>query len=291
MRLEIRHETIYRYSTLANYSIEYLRLTPRSEGGQRTLAWHIDAPGRRWRQTDAYGNSTLVISIVEPHDEVRIVAHGEVETTDERGMILPHDCAVPPLAFALPTPLTAADAGIDVLAQHVARARESGAGVRGGLETLMQAIVDSMDYVRGTTDVNATAAQALALGAGVCQDMTHVFLAACRAAGLPARYISGYLLDEPDHAASSHAWAEAWIPEANRGAGAWLGYDVPQNRLAGPELCRLAVGRDYLDASPVRGMRFGGSEEDMEVFVSVSGGQSRGAGQTQGRTQGQSQVQ
>jgi transglutaminase-like putative cysteine protease len=269
MRLEIRHETSYRYSTLANYSIEYLRLTPRSEGGQRTFAWSIDAPGRRWRQTDAYGNSTLVISITEPHDEVRIIAQGQVETSDERGMILPHDCAVPPLAFALPTPLTGADPAILALAGHILKA--SDADVRTGLESLMQAIVDGMAYVRGTTDVNATAAEALAQGAGVCQDMTHVFLAACRAAGLPARYISGYLLDEPTHAASSHAWAEAWIADANRGAGAWLGFDVTQNRLAGPELCRLAIGRDYMDASPVRGMRFGGSEEDMDVKVTVTG--------------------
>ena len=279
MRLEIRHETFYRYSTMANYSIEYLRLTPRTEGGQRTLSWSIDAPGRRWRQTDAYGNSLLVISITDPHDEVRIVAQGQVETTDERGMILPHDCAVPPLAFALPTPLTHADAAIAALAQHVTRAREPGASLRGGLEALMRAIVDAMAYVRGTTDVNATAAEALAQGAGVCQDMTHVFLAACREAGLPSRYVSGYLLDEPHHAASSHAWAEAWIPEANRGAGAWLGFDVTHNRLAGPELCRLAVGRDYMDASPVRGMRFGGSEEDMKVSVSVVGGQTQSQSQ------------
>jgi transglutaminase-like putative cysteine protease len=289
MRLEIRHETFYRYSTLANYSIEYLRLTPRTEGGQRTLSWHIDAPGRRWRQIDCYGNSLLVISLTDPHDEVRIVAQGQVETTDERGMILPHDCAVPPLAFALPTPLTGADAAIVELAQHVVRAGEgrAGTGLRSGLEALMQAIVDAMDYVRGTTDVNATAAEALAQNAGVCQDMTHVFLAACRAAGLPARYISGYLLDEPHHAASSHAWAEAWIPDANRGAGAWLGFDVTHNRLAGPELCRLAVGRDYMDASPVRGMRFGGSEEDMKVFVSVAGAQTQSQNQSQSQSQSQ----
>ena len=279
MRLEIRHETFYRYSTMANYSIEYLRLTPRTEGGQRTLSWSIDAPGRRWRQSDAYGNSLLVISITEPHDEVRVVAQGRVETTDERGMILPHDCAVPPLAFALPTPLTYSDAAIGALAQHVLRAREPGASLRGGLEALMQAIVDAMAYVRGTTDVNATAAEALAKGAGVCQDMTHVFLAACRQAGLPSRYVSGYLLDAPHHAPSSHAWAEAWIPEANRGAGAWLGFDVTHNRLAGPELCRLAVGRDYMDASPVRGMRFGGSEEDMKVTVSVAGAQTQSQSQ------------
>jgi transglutaminase-like putative cysteine protease len=290
MRLEIRHETTYRYSSKANYSIEYLRLTPRSEGGQRTFAWTIESPGRRWRQNDAYGNSTLVISVTEPHDEIRIVAYGQVETSDERGMILPHDCAVPPLAFALPTHLTSADPTIIAMAAPIAASRAG--DVRGALELVMQSIVGKMDYVRGTTDVDATAAEALAQGAGVCQDMTHVFLAACRAAGLPARYVSGYLLDQPNHVASSHAWAEAWIPDANRGAGAWLGYDITHNRLAGPELCRLAIGRDYMDASPVRGMRFGGSEEDMVVNVTVTGAQAQYEPQIQtAQIQTQSQVQ
>ena len=118
--------------------------------------------------------------------------------------------------------------------------------------------------------MHATAAEALAQGSGVCQDLAHVFLAACRARGVPARYISGYLLDDASHVASSHAWAEAWIADANRGAGGWLGFDVTQNRLAGPELCRLAIGRDYLDASPIRGMRLGGAEEEMEVNVTVA---------------------
>jgi len=103
--------------------------------------------------------------------------------------------------------------------------------------------------------------------------------------------VSGYLLDQPNQAASSHAWAEAWIPDANRGAGAWLGYDITHNRLAGPELCRLAVGRDYMDASPVRGMRFGGSEEDMVVNVTVTGAQAQYEAQIQTQTQTQSQVQ
>ena len=270
MRLEIRHETVYRYSTPANYSIQYVRQTPRTEGGQRILSWYIDTPGRRWRQIDAYGNSVLVISLTEPHSEIRVVAQGQVETTDERGMTLPHDSAVPPLAFGLPTPLTMADEAILEIAASALPEPGPAAAARAPLENLMHAVSGRMAYVLGTTDVHATAAEALAQGAGVCQDLTHVFLAACRARGVPSRYISGYLLDDASHVASSHAWAEAWIADANRGTGAWLGFDVTQNRLAGPELCRLAIGRDYLDASPIRGMRLGGAEEDMEVNVTVA---------------------
>ena len=270
MRLEIRHETVYRYSSPANYSIQYVRQTPRSEGGQRILSWSIDSPGRRWRQIDAYGNSVLVLSLTEPHDEIRVVAQGQVETVDERGLIMPHDSAVPPLAFALPTPLTRADEAINELAASTLPGFGFTAATRAPLEALMNAVSKRMAYVLGTTDVHATAAEALAQGSGVCQDLAHVFLAACRARGVPARYISGYLLDDASHVASSHAWAEAWIADANRGAGGWLGFDVTQNRLAGPELCRLAIGRDYLDASPIRGMRLGGAEEEMEVNVTVA---------------------
>ena len=87
-----------------------------ADGGQRVLNWRIDAPGRRWAQTDAYGNAVFVTSLTNKHDVIRVVAQGQVETSDERGLLLPHDSAVPPLAFALPTSLTEADAAIEALA-------------------------------------------------------------------------------------------------------------------------------------------------------------------------------
>jgi transglutaminase-like putative cysteine protease len=135
------------------------------------------------------------------------------------------------------------------------------------LTALCEAVFESITYVQGVTDVTVTAPEVLKLGQGVCQDMTHLFLALCRARGVAARYVSGYLLTDATHAAS-HAWAEAWIPQAH----AWLGFDVTHNRLAGPELCRLAVGRDYADASPMRGMHMGGTGETMTVKVAVQNG-------------------
>ena len=269
MLLDIHHATTYRYAQPATYSMQYVRLFPRTDGGQRILSWQIDSPGRRWRQADAYGNQTYAISLVEPHEEIRIVAHGQVETADERGLLLPHDSQVPPLAFALPTALTEADAGIQAMAAEALGT--TGIASSEALQKLMRAVAASLRYVKGSTNVSVTAAEAMAQGTGVCQDMAHVFLAACRARGVPARYVSGYLLtDEKQHTAS-HAWAEAWIADAYRGNGAWQGFDITNQRLAGPELCRLAVGRDYMDASPVRGMRFGGVNEQMYVTVAVAG--------------------
>ena len=269
MLLDIFHQTIYRYSAAVSYSIQYLRLFPRTDGGQRILSWQLETPGRRWRQSDAYGNQIYAISLTEPHHEIRIAARGQVETSVERGMLLPHDSNVPVLAFAQPTALTAGATAIEALSAKTLGGSASPA--REALESLMRAIFHGMTYIKGATDVTATAAEALAQGSGVCQDMAHVFIAACRARGVPARYVSGYLLTEDDAHGASHAWAEAWVADAHRGAGAWLGFDVTNNRLAGPELCRLAIGRDFMDAGPIRGMRLGGVEEQMHVRVAVAG--------------------
>jgi len=271
MLLDIRHETLYRYAVPASYSLQCMRLTPRADGGQRVLNWKIDVPGRRWSQIDAYGNLVHVTSLVEKHGEIRVVAQGQVETQDERGMLLPHDLAVPPLAFALPTRLSEPDAAIEGLSsQFLGSAQGPQQASAEALQALVDAIYRQVSYVQGVTDVHATAAEALEQGQGVCQDMAHVFLACCRARGIPARYVSGYLLTDATHAAS-HAWAEAWLPQANGGAGAWLGFDITNNRLAGPELCRLAIGRDFTDASPIRGIHVGGAGEALSVHVAVRG--------------------
>ena len=274
MMLDIVHETVYRYAVPASYSLQVMRLWPRADAGQHVLRWSLEAPGRRWTQTDAFGNVVTVTSLVEPHHEIRAVARGQVETQGRRGLLRAHDIAVPPLAFALATRLTAEAANVAALAGTVfGKQHGPESASRESLEALMQAIVERVAYMPGATDVHATAGEALEQGEGVCQDMSHVFLACCRARGIPARYVSGYILTDAKHAAS-HAWVEGWLPRARGGAGAWLGLDVTHNRLAGPELCRLAVGRDYADASPVRGMHVGGGGEELRVRVAVVGAES-----------------
>lgn len=272
MLLKIRHETLYRYACAASYSIQTMRLWPRGDSGQRVRHWRIEAPGRRWMQTDAFGNTAMVSSLTEPHQEIRVVAVGEVDTVDEPGALLAHDTAVPALAFALPTPFTEANAAI----AELARLGLQGLSLQSldspqALIPLMQRIAERLEYTQGVTNVGDSAIHAMEKGQGVCQDMTHVLLACCRSQGLPARYVSGYLRTDATHAAS-HAWAEAWLAGALGGQGAWVGLDVTHQRLAGPELCRLAVGRDYNDASPVRGVHVGGSGEEMSVQVHVQEG-------------------
>lgn len=263
MRLSIRHDTTYRYSAAARYSIQYLRLTPRNDAGQRVLDWRIETPARTWQQNDAFGNVVHVLSLDRPHEEMRIRAHGVVETSLVPGTPLENGSALPPSVYLVPTRLTEPDAAIAGLA---GRTVINASSPRAGVDALMAEIVARVPYETGSTDVDHTASQALALGRGVCQDHAHVFLACARLAGLPARYVSGYIdANDPGHLAS-HAWVDVWLD------GGWMSYDVTHAVLAGSSLCRLAVGRDYADASPVRGMRRGGADEELGVEVRVEGG-------------------
>ena len=279
MLLNIHHETLYRYQSPASYSLQTMRLWPRSDGGQRVHHWRIEAPGRRWIQHDAHGNTVHLSSLVDKHDHISVIASGLVETLQERGQLIPHESEVPVLAFSQAPALTSADTTIKQTAERLLGSIGHPPGDEPAiLSQLCEWVHGHIAYTQGVTDVTATAAEVVAHRQGVCQDMTHVFLALCRCQGLAARYVSGYLLTDATHAAS-HAWAEVWIPKGSQGPGGWLGFDVTHNRLAGPELCRLAVGRDYADSSPIRGIHMGGIGESMAVRVAVRDGQPVGMDQ------------
>lgn len=270
MRLSIHHETAYRYTAPSHYSIQQLRLTPRPEPHQRVLSWRIDAPGRLQRFTDAYGNVTHTMVLTAPHDSIRVVVAGTVEIETPQngsGNFLPDsaiDSDLSPMVFSVATPLTEAEETVRAFAasrlRHKARAEDF-------LE-LAEAICGTVEYQSGITEVTSTAAQALDLGRGVCQDHAHLFIACCRAQGVPARYVSGYVDPGQDQEAASHAWSDVWI----EGEG-WVSVDITHRVLARERHCRLAIGRDYLSAAPVRGVRTGGGDETLHVEVSVRAGQ------------------
>jgi transglutaminase-like putative cysteine protease len=133
-------------------------------------------------------------------------------------------------------------------------------------QALAEAVYGAVRYRSGTSDVQDSAAAAFKSGEGVCQDHAHVFIASARAVGMPARYVSGYLYTGDANDAASHAWVDVWLG-AEIG---WQSMDVTHQRPAVRTYCRLAVGRDYLDAAPVRGMRQGGGGEKMEANVLVA---------------------
>lgn len=263
MRLHIRHVTNYHYDDPVAYSIQQLRLTPRTDANQHILKWQLITPGHPRSQTDAHGNTVHTLVLSQPHQEISLVVEGEVETSDDI-TLLPRGSGLSPLAYVAASPLTASDEKIDALAHEHLRTNGKPPG-RDAFMRLMEGVRENIAYQPGITDVTHTAAEALSLGQGVCQDQAHVFIACCRACSIPARYVSGYLLTDDDQAAS-HAWAEAWLEDE----GVWISCDVTHGRFADGRFCRLAVGRDYLDASPVRGMRNGGNGEKMQVNVAVT---------------------
>jgi transglutaminase-like putative cysteine protease len=240
-------------------------LTPRREARQRVVSWNINAPGRRTEHVDAHGNVMHYLTLETPHRELRVVVSGVVETDDTLGQLNGESSVLSPLAYRTATPLTSSDAQLD----EFARASWSGAqDVREKLLQAADAVCNTVAYQPGVTMVTDTAVVAFQRGEGVCQDQAHVFLACCRSLGLSVRYVSGYLHTQDVTAVASHAWVEAWLESEQK----WFGIDVTNRRPTGSDHCRLAVGRDYLDAAPVRGVRRGGGLESMhvEVLVAVS---------------------
>jgi transglutaminase-like putative cysteine protease len=264
MRLVITHETVYRYAQPVNYSIQHIRLTPLSDASQTILNWRLDCPARTYEQTDTFGNIMHVLVIDSAHQEIRIQVTGEAETTDNLGVLADGADVLPREVFRRPTPLTAPDAAIRNFSRPLSASFEKDA--LDGLHALSRAVGEAIEYRGGATDVESTAAEVLAQGFGVCQDQTHLFLAAARLLGAPARYVSGYVhvenVDEVQTA--SHAWAAAWVADLG-----WVSFDVTNAVCPTDAHLRLAVGLDYLGCAPLRGIRRGGGDETMRVEVEV----------------------
>jgi transglutaminase-like putative cysteine protease len=263
MMLTIRHETLYSYTEPAGYSIQNLRLTPRSDAHQRTLSWTISSPGRTYPFVDAFGNHSHMLTITAPHHETRIVVEGEVEVAKlDRGR-LADKAEQSPMLFTVPTRLTEPDQAIIEFARAVLPTRPASKDFL----LLAEQINAAVAYETGATHVATTAADALRLARGVCQDHAHLFLACCHATNTPARYVSGYIDTGSTDAAESHAWADVWVEEQE--FAGWISIDVTHAAFQGSHLCRLAVGRDYDSAGPVRGVRRGGGVESLWVEVNV----------------------
>jgi transglutaminase-like putative cysteine protease len=262
MHLSIRHETLYRYTQAQAYSIEQLHLTPRTEPQQHVLSWHIATPGHCAAYSDAYGNASHMLTLNEPHDTVRILVEGVVATRPlVKGRLHAPD-GLSPLIFTVPTRLTQPAPALTALAARCLP--PSGMPVASDdLLNLATHITGAVAYKSGATTVSSTAADAMAIGAGVCQDHAHIFLACCHARGIPARYVSGYIDPGSTGHAASHAWVDAWAEDDDYTG--WVSIDVTHARTMTDAYCRLAIGRDYESAAPVRGMRRGLGDEVMSV--------------------------
>lgn len=264
MQLKISHLTTYRYNEPVQYALQQLRLTPKSRAEQHIINWQTTLEGGKTELEfdDQHNNRVELVSVEPGVEEIRIKCEGEVETTDTQGVVGRHGGHAPLWLFSRPTELTKPGPQTRKLLKALGDDYD---GDIARLHALSRLIAQTVPYRAGKTGPDTTAEDVLELNFGVCQDHAHVFLTIARLMGLPARYVSGYLMmDDRVDQDASHAWAEAHI----EGIG-WVGFDVSNSISPDERYVRVATGLDYRDAAPISGMRFGDSAESMIVTLQV----------------------
>lgn len=263
MRIRIDHATRYAYARPARFIVQMLRLTPKSCESQQVRDWRIetDVDARLRRSEDAFGNVVHSLYTERPTDDLTIRVTGEVSTVDTGGVIRGQNEKLPPSVYLRETRLTRPDAALTAFA---GQAGQGGALDR--MHRLMGAIHQAVAFDVGATSATHSAAEAFALGRGVCQDHAQIFIACARAGGVPARYVSGHLnrSDGQHDQDAAHAWAEAWIEDLG-----WVGFDPANGICPTDNYVRVAIGLDALGATPIRGTSYGGGVESLTVALHV----------------------
>lgn len=266
MRIRISHATTYAYDVPPTVVTQLLRLTPRNHEGQYVCDWRIDLSQdcQLHQHEDAFGNVIHFFTAEGPFRELAVSVEGEVETVDTKGVVSGAVERFPPQFYLRDTALTQADPAI---ADFAASTRaDNGKETLALLHVMLNGLNREITFDTDPTHVATTAAEAFALRRGVCQDLTHIFIAAVRQLGIPARYVGGhfYRVDGVTAQDAGHAWAEAYIDNLG-----WVGFDATNGISTTEAHVRVAMGLDYLGAAPVRGTRFGGSGEQLKVAVNV----------------------
>lgn len=282
-RYAISHRTSYAYSAPVIQSNHLLHLAPREVGHQDVVRHNlIIEPAPAWRsdRIDYYGNPITLISLEDEHTELTINSLSEIVVHDQTPVDLmattPWNAIAagdPPLSpeiaqYACASPFVPLTPDI---ASYARQSFEYGLPVLEGARRLMQHIYEEFAFDNTSTDVATPLAQVMAQKSGVCQDFAHLQIAALRSLGLPARYVSGYILTHPPEGQpklegtdASHAWVSAWAPETG-----WVDFDPTNNLVNSPEHIAIAFGRDYDDVSPVSGVLLGGGQHAITVAVDV----------------------
>ncbi|MCR5875924.1 transglutaminase family protein [Phenylobacterium sp. J426] len=282
MLLEIRHVTQYQYAAPVRESVMELWMQPQKSARQRLVSFdlELDPPAQLFSYADSFGNAVYHFDVPQPHDRLTITARSAVETSAPTGLpealdmgewdrlrsdfvLGEHFDYLRPHGFARET-----DALRVFETEHELerlRMRDPLSAVR----ELSKVIYGAFGYEAGVTRADSPIDDVLKARAGVCQDFAHVMLAICRSWGVPARYVSGYLFtdrkggdrSDPD---ATHAWVEVFLPSTR-----WIGFDPTNNTEAGERHIACAVGRDYSDVPPSRGVYKGEADSELSVGVSV----------------------
>jgi transglutaminase-like putative cysteine protease len=264
MLLSIHHTTEYQFDQPVRYALQRLKLRPKDGAGQTVRDWQLMIDGGKVEaeHDDPHNNHVTLISIEEGRTAITISCKGQVDTADNHGILGRHRSHVPLWAYCRPTRLTNAARGVQRLLIGIDRDAPDKIGM---LHELSAHILSAVEYRGGATNVDSSAEHAITAGAGVCQDHAHIFIAACRTIGIPARYVSGYLMmDGQVEQTASHAWAEAHIDHIG-----WVGFDISNGISPDGRYVRVATGFDYRDAAPVSGMSFGARDKSMVVSLRV----------------------
>jgi transglutaminase-like putative cysteine protease len=265
MRLTIRHITTYRYTRPVPYEIQTVRMTPRTYEGLLVLRWQVRGDRTRALPSfiDGFGNQVHTHTVHRTHESALISVMGEVETRPMGGLVRDARETLPPGYFLRRTPLTTWDGAVVALARDGAR----GASEFDRLVALMGAVRGRVTLRSGLADTEISAPETLASGSGVCQDHAHLFIAACRSLGIPARFVSGYAWAGGAGRQAGLAWAEAYVGEIG-----WVGFDPANGTRPDDAYIRVAIGLDYWSAAPARGLRRGEGEESLSVSLEVAEG-------------------
>jgi transglutaminase-like putative cysteine protease len=268
--LEVQHETRLEYTEAVTEWIAEFRLEPVSDANQTCQSFHLkcNQSTSLFRYQDGFGNHVHHCNLRSPQREVRILAASLVETHPAR-RDLSGSVAVFPLELA-GAPLETFDFLVfRGPVSQTPRLEPLLAAVRPAEGTPLAALVlnviqylrDHFDYARDVTNVSSPVEDVLRLGKGVCQDFAHLLIAVLRSLGVPARYVSGYI-HRPNKESQSHAWCEAWLPDLG-----WVGLDPTNNCVVNEHFVKVAIGRDFTDVPPNKGVYRGSGEESIGVRV------------------------
>jgi transglutaminase-like putative cysteine protease len=298
----VRHETRYRYASPVSVAQHQAHLKPLADSHQSLEEFALEIeppPAHRSDSVDAMGNAQVHFSVAQLHGQLRVLATSRVRVSARfEGLVPEASPAWEPLAaslryvagatyepaveFALPSPYVPR---LPALRAYALPSFAPGVPVAAGALNLMQRLHTDFVYQSASTAVDTPLAQVLEQRRGVCQDFAHLLIGCLRMLGLPARYVSGYLLTHPPGAApaggaamlgadASHAWMQVWcpgtpgVPTEGSGAG-WLSLDPTNNLVPGQGHVRVAIGRDYGDVTPLRGVIRGGGRHELSVGVST----------------------
>lgn len=297
MLLHVTHETRYEYSPPVETAQHLAHLKPLATGSQKLVSHKLSiepAPAQRGEQADLYGNTRAFFALEATHDRLVVTAESVVETSVPElspavARELPWEAVRERFRFRKDATFDAASEFVfpsPYVPRHadfVAYARASFVPGRPAFDVAMdltERMYEDFAYDADSTEINTPAVEALAQRKGVCQDFAHIMIACFRTMGLPARYVSGYLLTQPPPgqprlvgADASHAWVSVYLPGEDDGTGGspgdWVDFDPTNGRQPGEDYVTLAIGRDYSDVSPMRGVLHGGARHTLRVGVTV----------------------